>query len=439
MRLAIVNWNRRKIAGTENYLSSLIPELHRLGHSIALWHERDEPPGRERIELPDGSPGWCVAELGRERALTALRQWQPDLLFVNSFVDPGVESATLNIAPAVFFAHAYYGTCVSQAKTFKYPVVRVCTRTFGLGCLLHYYPHRCGGLSPITMWQQYRLQSQRLENLRRYRAIITFSEHMRNEYIGHGFSPARVHCLSSAIDCGGNEAFKSGEKRTLPSASINSDGEDHCVKSPRSETLPKRCWRIAFLGRMEFLKGGHILLDALPHVSATLNCELRVTFAGEGPQRQLWQRKGEYLQSQLKGLSIEFVGWIEKPEVEMLLENCDLLVMPSLWPEPFGLVGLEAGDHGVPTAAFAVGGITDWLIDGVNGYTAPANPATAAGLAEAIIKCLADSVRHDSLRRGAASIAQQFTLQAQARALLEVFDKVTRESRAQGTVSSSEP
>src|SRR5712692_7399367 len=69
MRLAIVNWNRRKIAGTENYLSSLIPELHSRGHSIALWHERDEPPGREQIELPDGSPSWCVAELGTERAL----------------------------------------------------------------------------------------------------------------------------------------------------------------------------------------------------------------------------------------------------------------------------------------------------------------------------------------------------------------------------------
>ncbi len=438
MRLAIVNWNRRKIAGTENYLSSLIPELHRLGHSIALWHERDEPPGRARIELPDGSPSWCVAELGSERALAALRQWQPDLIFANSFVDPEVEAATLNIAPAVFFAHAYYGTCVSQTKTFQYPVVRVCNRTFGLGCLLHYYPHRCGGLSPITMWQQYRLQSRRLENLQRYHAIITFSKHMRNEYIGHGFSPDRVHCLSSAIDSGANEANNS-EEATLPALSMNGKGEDHCVKSPRSETRPKRCWRIAFLGRMEFLKGGHVLLDALPQVSATLDCELRVTFAGEGPQRQLWQRKGEYLQGQLKGLSIEFVGWIEKPEVEMLLENCDLLVMPSLWPEPFGLVGLEAGDHGVPTAAFAVGGITDWLIDGVNGYTAPANPAPATGLAEAIIKCLADSARHNSLRRGAARIAQQFTLQAQASALLEVFDKVARESRASGTASSSEP
>jgi len=433
MRLAIVNWNRRKIAGTENYLSSLIPELHRLGHSIALWHERDEPPGRERIELPDGSPSWCVAELGSERALAALRQWQPDLIFANSFVDPEVESATLNIAPAVFFAHAYYGTCVSQAKTFKYPVVRVCNRTFGLGCLLHYYPHRCGGLSPITMSQEYRLQSRRLQNLRRYEAIITFSKHMRNEYIGHGFSPDRVHCLSSAIYCGENDANKSGEEATLAVPSMNGEAEDHCNKSPRPETRPKACWRIAFVGRMEFLKGGHVLLDALPQVSATLDCELRVTFAGEGPQRQLWQRKGEYLQSQLKRLSIEFCGWIEKSDVESLLENCDLLVMPSLWPEPFGLVGLEAGGHGVPTAAFAVGGITDWLIDGVNGHTAPANPAAATGLAEAIIKCLADSAEHDSLRRGAARIAKQFTLQAQASELLKVFDQVARESKVLGT------
>src|SRR5256714_11039321 len=90
-----------------------------------------------------------------------------------------------DVAPAVFFAHAYYGTCISGAKTFKRPTVTPCDRRFGPKCLLQYYPHRCGGLSPLTMLRLYRLQSQRLEPLRRDAAILTHSSHLHAEELKH--------------------------------------------------------------------------------------------------------------------------------------------------------------------------------------------------------------------------------------------------------------
>jgi hypothetical protein len=45
-------------------------------------------------------------------------------------------------------------------------------------------------------------------------------------------------------------------------------------------------------------------------------------------------------------------------------------------------------------AGFAASGISEWLIDGVNGYLAPGSPPTPAGLAEAIVKCLQDRSLH---------------------------------------------
>ena len=45
--------------------------------------------------------------------------------------------------------------------------------------------------------------------------------------------------------------------------------------------------------------------------------------------------------------------------------------MPSLWPEPFGLVGIEALAAGRPVVASATGGIGDWLEDGVGGLMVP--------------------------------------------------------------------
>ena len=98
--------------------------------------------------------------------------------------------------------------------------------------------------------------------------------------------------------------------------------------------------------------------------------------------------------------------------------------MPSLWPEPFGLVGVEAGLHNVPAAAFAVGGIPAWLVDGVNGYLAPGDPPTPDGLAVAIIKCLEDPATHARLRHNALKVARRFSINAHLVALLNIFEKI---------------
>ena len=193
MRIAVINWNRRRIGGVETYLNTIIPELSDAGHEIAFWSEVDEPAEREKINLPHGSPAWCVSELGPERALTELRDWQPSAIYTHKLMDPRLEAETLTIAPSIFFAHDYYGTCISGAKTFKFPVVQPCDRRFGWQCLMHYFPHRCGGWSPITMLQLYHLQSNRLKLLHRYDAIVTHSEHMLAELIKHGLSPQSAY------------------------------------------------------------------------------------------------------------------------------------------------------------------------------------------------------------------------------------------------------
>jgi glycosyltransferase involved in cell wall biosynthesis len=124
-----------------------------------------------------------------------------------------------------------------------------------------------------------------------------------------------------------------------------------------------------------------------------------------------------------------FVGWRRAGEVERLLAGTDLLVVPSLWPEPFGLVGPEAGSRGVPAAAFAVGGIPGWLTEGVNGHLAAARPPTAAALAGAIIRCLEDPAHHASLRRGAVECAKRFSAERHREALLQVLEGAADRNR----------
>jgi glycosyltransferase involved in cell wall biosynthesis len=333
MRIAVVNWSRRKVGGTETYLSLIIPELARLGHTLSFWHEVDEPLNREQIALPEGVPAWCVSEMGARGALAALRDWKPDLIYTHKVTSPRLEAETLKIAPAVFFAHDYYGTCISGAKTFKRPDVRPCNREFGWKCLLHYYPHRCGGLSPVTMLRLFSLQSRRLELLREYKAILTHSMHMRSEYLKHGFPPDRVH----------NPSYYAHSTNKLPSDSEIAQNNAALISSydaaPPELNEKKLNYHLLFTGRMDLLKGGRTFIEALPKVRDAMGRPLRVTFAGDGPDRAGWERKAAKAQRSVDGLRIEFVGWLQRDQLNSLYDDCDLLVFPSLWPEPFGLAG----------------------------------------------------------------------------------------------------
>ena len=418
MRIAVVNWSRRQVGGTETYLANVIPGLARRGHSVSLWHEIDRPSNREPIELPPGVPSWCVEQLGRERALAALRAWEPDLIYTHSLLTPELEAETLRVASAVFFAHAYYGTCISGTKTFKRPDMRPCGRRFGPACLAHYYPRRCGGLSPLTMLRLYRLQSRRLGLLHKYRAVLTHSLHMHEEYVKHGLSPENVHYLSYYAHSA-SAHYEESPKESRCDASAR----DAAAGSGTGET--KRPYtHLLFAGRMETLKGGHLFIEALEEVRAALSSPLLVTFAGDGPERARWERQASRVARRADGIRIEFKGWVRREKMEDLYRECDLLVFPSVWPEPFGLAGPEAGLHGIPVAAFNVGGVPEWLVDGVNGYLAPGDPPTAQGLARAIIKCLSDEETHRGLRRGAVKTAEQFSLDNHLNALTKVFDRI---------------
>lgn len=92
-------------------------------------------------------------------------------------------------------------------------------------------------------------------------------------------------------------------------------------------------------------------------------------------------------------------------------------------PEPFGRIGVEAGARGLPAAAFAVGGIPEWLIEGVNGHL---RPASSAALANAIVKCLHDGDHYARLREGAREVASRFRLDTHIEQLIELFNHVAR-------------
>jgi glycosyltransferase involved in cell wall biosynthesis len=188
-------------------------------------------------------------------------------------------------------------------------------------------------------------------------------------------------------------------------------------------------FRLLFVGRMDQLKGGAVLCDALPLASNLLGREFELTFVGDGPERCNWAERAAVLQSREPRLRIKFTGWLETDDLERVICESDLLVVPSVWPEPFGLVGPEAGLYGLPVAAFAVGGIPEWLIDGVNGFLAVGDPPSPVGIAQAIVKCLRDPRLYAELRRGARAMAQRFSLSNHMNELMQLFESAVDRSK----------
>src|SRR5260370_19898418 len=174
-----------------------------------------------------------------------------------------------------------------------------------------------------------------------------------------------------------------------------------------------------FLGRMTALKGPDVALRAASHASASLGRPISVVLAGDGPDRPALERRARELGGGGQ-LAVAFPGWVDAPAREALLSRASLVVVPSIWPEPFGLVGLEAAQFGVPAVAFAVGGIGEWLADDVNGCAVPAS-AGAAGLGRAIARVLGDRATHARLGSGARAAASRMSADAHVAQLERVL------------------
>ena len=400
MRVAVASWSPRRVGGVEEYVALLLPAMHAAGLEVAFWHEVEEPRARDRLGVPSGVPDICAVEVGLEASISRLRDWKPDVVYSQGVRDVGAEAKLLDVAPAVFFLHTYTGTCISGRKTFSRPVGTPCDRTFGWPCLVHYFPHGCGGNDPLTMWRLYKIQSLRLDLLHRYRRILTHTDHMRHEMERHGLTAEVVPYPVEA-----------------PIFSEMSPGDGR--------------WRLLYIARMETLKGGHLLLQALPSIARAAPRGVRVTMAGDGPSRPQWEATARDLQTRTPNLTVEFAGWLTQRQVGAHMNNADLLVVPSLWGEPLGAIGPAAGHLGLPAAAFASGGIPQWLTDGVNGHLAPADPPRPEALAAAVVRCLEDPLHYASLRKGAREMAAPFTMQKHMPELLRVLEHAAAGKRRQ--------
>ena len=102
------------------------------------------------------------------------------------------------------------------------------------------------------------------------------------------------------------------------------------------------------------------------------------------------------------------LGWWPYQKMPELYSQVDIAVVPSLWPEPHGIVALEAMACGVPTVVSKIGGLMELCRDGVDGFQV--EPGNAVELANRLKFLLDDStLRREVGNRGRTTVERRFT------------------------------
>jgi glycosyltransferase involved in cell wall biosynthesis len=217
--------------------------------------------------------------------------------------------------------------------------------------------------------------------------------------------PTRIEDLGSmGAYCFVSDAMRRRVVAELPAAGrrsgvVYSGIEVGDFPAPRDRGERPWRWRILYVGRLDATKGVDTLVRALVHLpqEATVECYGR---GGAGDRERLIALATSLgLEQRVR------LGSLPRGELAAKYAAADVVVFPSEWEEPFGLVPVEAMACGTPVVATGVGGSREFLRDGCNCVLFPARDAE--GLATAVRRVHDDPDLRRALEAGGLRTAAQ--------------------------------
>ena len=320
---------------------------------------------------PDADPDFLSPFTDSAMSESVIERFRPDVALVHKSEDLAQITTVTGSIPTVRMVHDHDLVCLRRHKYFPLGG-QICEHAAGLAC----YRNLCcvqrpssPGVFPIVL-RGLRSQRKKMAANRGMHRFIVGSRWMRgqlqkNDYPGDCIDV--IHPVPRDLD----------SVRFLPFSS-----------SPE----------ILYVGQIIRGKGVDLLLRAL----SLVRNPWRVTIVGVGNHLDYCRALADELSL---GDRVRFPGWVPHQELEAYYARARFTVVPSRWPEPFGMVGLEAMSRGRPVVGFAAGGIPDWLADGLAGLLVPAGDIDE--FARAMDRLLADQKLAESLGRGAAKLAAE--------------------------------
>lgn len=239
-----------------------------------------------------------------------------------------------------------------------------------------------------TLYNHY----QQLQNSLRHCSVIAISRYVQELLHLHGISSTVVPNIIDAD-------FFASPPASAPAGNRNAQPT------------------ILYVGSLTRYKGAHILLEALQ------GSAYRCLFYGDGLLlKELQQRIQEM------GLDATILPPVPYTQIPSVYAQADLVVFPSLWPEPFGRIPLEALAAGIPVVSSNIGGIKE-TVQKWHGKLVP--PGDAKALRTAIDTVLSDASYAAAAReKGNQSVKQGYGKEAVAQKMLREYSDIISQHTA---------
>jgi len=278
---------------------------------------------------------------------------QPDVIHIHHSIWVGLELLALirKVLPNVkiiYTLHEYAPICNARGQLFRYHERSICHDTS---------PDQCNKCFPSITADEFIL---RRNNFRQAFDLVDHfispSQYLRQRFIDWGIEPDRISVIAN-----GHQRRRSESWSPTHSAGVNIFG---------------------FFGQYVDAKGIDVLLDAAVQVAQDHPVEIKI-FGGnkQYATESYIERIDQIMEGETENLRVTEVGAYSRDNVFSLMTMVDWVVVPSVWPETFGLVVSEAWDARRPVLASAAGGLSDRIRDGENGFSfLPGSSAQLAGI-----------------------------------------------------------
>ncbi len=393
MKILFVHEKFGAFGGAEANVLTTATELKERGHTVGILHGPQTGKGEAawlntfQHRFPYGLESESATELA------VCKSFQPDVIYVHKMSDLELLEKLLDSdTPIIRMVHDHDLYCMRSYK-YNYFTRHICERALSPFCI---FP--CGasvardhhGAFPLK-WVSYTGKIRELELNRKFHRLIVATQFMKDELLRNHFDSNKIE-MHAPVPPRGDASW----------GSSFGDGN-----------------YIVYAGQIIRGKGVDVLLESLAQVRMPFKCFI----FGDGEHREVCEKLSRKL-----GLAdrVFFKGYVSADEIAIYYRECSVVAVSSVWPEPFGAVGLEAMRFGLPVVAFDAGGIREWLTDGNNGFLVPW--MDRAAFAARVEELLGDKALARQMgERGRQLVAEQYEFSEYISGLENLFERAVEE------------
>lgn len=153
-----------------------------------------------------------------------------------------------------------------------------------------------------------------------------------------------------------NGIFNESKNIMIPNA-IDIDISEHLKIIEKRKLKNSKAIKYLFIGSLNEHKGIKYLIETFKSID---NENIKLTICGDGPLKS-------FVEEQVKNDNrISYLGSVFNENKKVVLMEHDVMIVPSIWYEPFGRVVIEAYKYGLPVIACKIGGINELLTEDVS-------------------------------------------------------------------------